>query len=229
MEKMSLGLMDRRLRRWDGRSTFHCNVDARRQKQSPEAIVEDLIALQGRRGVIGDLDTWAEGRKAVGGLCPAAQSVSLNWEVRLREGLTCSEAVEDPVFPQHGVTVGADEHSCLRISEDVVFLQQTWGHTAVLYDTRKDLLFHRRRFLHARLSSPRPPLNIQMPPSLPSWILFLRRVGLLSVLIHTPAMALSKISLSSMKPKPENMDGECVKKNGAIQADGISIFYRKCL
>lgn len=50
---------------------------------------------------------------------------------------------------------------------------------------------------------PLPPLKIQMPPSLPSWILFLRRVGLLSVLIHTPAMALSKISLSSMKPKPE--------------------------
>lgn len=49
---------------------------------------------------------------------------------------------------------------------------------------------------------PLPPLNMQMPPSLPSWILFLRRVGLLSVLIHTPAMALSKISLSSIKPKP---------------------------
>lgn len=42
-----------------------------------------------------------------------------------------------------------------------------------------------------------------MPPSLPSWILFLRRVGLLSVLIHTPAIALSKISLSSIKPKPD--------------------------
>lgn len=49
---------------------------------------------------------------------------------------------------------------------------------------------------------PLPPLNIQIPPSLPSWILFLRRVGLLSVFIHTPAIALSKISLSSMKPKP---------------------------
>ncbi len=44
---------------------------------------------------------------------------------------------------------------------------------------------------------------MQMPPSLPSWILFLLRVGLLSVLIHTPAIALSKISLSSIKPKPE--------------------------
>ena len=50
---------------------------------------------------------------------------------------------------------------------------------------------------------PLPPLNIQIPPSLPSWILLLRRVGLLSVLIHTPAMALSKISLSSIKPRPE--------------------------
>lgn len=49
---------------------------------------------------------------------------------------------------------------------------------------------------------PLPPLKMQMPPSLPSWILFRLRVGLLSVLIHTPAMALSKISLSSMKPRP---------------------------
>lgn len=54
-----------------------------------------------------------------------------------------------------------------------------------------------------RFDVPRPPLKMQIPPSLPSWILFLRSVGLLSVLIHTPAMALSKISLSSMKPKPE--------------------------
>lgn len=54
-----------------------------------------------------------------------------------------------------------------------------------------------------RGASPRPPLNIQIPPSRPSWILFLRSVGLLSVLIQTPAMALSKISLSSIKPKPE--------------------------
>lgn len=76
-------------------------------------------------------------------------------------------------------------------------------------------------------SLPRPPLNIQMPPSLPSWILFLRRVGLLSVLIHTPAMALSKISLSSMNPKPENMESQCggedeskpvTQKNKALHA-----------
>lgn len=46
--------------------------------------------------------------------------------------LTCSETVKNPVFPQYRVTVGADKHSCLRISEDVVFLQQTFGHTTVL-------------------------------------------------------------------------------------------------
>lgn len=50
----------------DDRRTFHCNVDAGRQEQSTEAIVEDLIALQSRRGVIGDLDTWTEEQKAVG-------------------------------------------------------------------------------------------------------------------------------------------------------------------
>lgn len=29
----------------DPDSTFHCNVDTRGKKQSPKAIVEDLIAL----------------------------------------------------------------------------------------------------------------------------------------------------------------------------------------
>lgn len=38
-------------------STFHCNVDTRCKKQSPEAIVEDLISLKGRCGMIGDLNT----------------------------------------------------------------------------------------------------------------------------------------------------------------------------
>lgn len=38
-------------------STFHCDVDTRCKKQSPEAIVEDLIALKGRCGMIGDLNT----------------------------------------------------------------------------------------------------------------------------------------------------------------------------
>lgn len=55
---------------------------------------------------------------------------------------------------------------------------------------------------HSGASGPLPPLKMQMPPSRPSWILFRLSVGLLSVLIHTPAMALSKISLSSMKPRP---------------------------
>lgn len=50
-----------------------------------------------------------------------------------------------------------------------------------------------------------------MPPSLPSWILFLLSVGLLSVLIHTPAIALSKISLSSINPSPK-IEGR-VEKN----------------
>ena len=58
---------------------------------------------------------------------------------------------------------------------------------------------------NAKLTTiPRPPLNIQMPPSLPSWILFLLSVGLLSVLIQTPAIALSNISLSSIQPRPIN-------------------------
>jgi len=38
---------------------------------------------------------------------------------------TCSEAIKYPVFPQHRVTVGANENSRLGISEDVVFLEQT--------------------------------------------------------------------------------------------------------
>lgn len=38
-------------------STFHCNIDTRCKKQSPKAIVEDLITLQGCCGMIGDLNT----------------------------------------------------------------------------------------------------------------------------------------------------------------------------
>lgn len=51
-------------------------------------------------------------------------------------------------------------------------------------------------------NSPLPPLNIQIPASLPSYILFRRRMGLLSVFIHTPAMALSNISFCSSNPSP---------------------------
>lgn len=35
---------------------------------------------------------------------------------------TCREAVKYPVFPQYGVAVGANEDSCLGVSEDVIFL-----------------------------------------------------------------------------------------------------------
>lgn len=52
--------------------------------------------------------------------------------VRVRESPTCCKAIKDPVFPQHGVAVGADEHSRLRVSEDVVFLQQTYTQTTAL-------------------------------------------------------------------------------------------------
>lgn len=38
--------------------TFHCNVDTRCEKQTSKAVIEDLIALQGCRGMIGDLNTW---------------------------------------------------------------------------------------------------------------------------------------------------------------------------
>lgn len=57
MKNVTLSMIVRKLSAWDDQSTFHCHVDTGRQKQSPEAIVEDLIALQSRCGVIGDLDT----------------------------------------------------------------------------------------------------------------------------------------------------------------------------
>lgn len=60
---------------------------------------------------------------------------------------------------------------------------------------------------------------MQIPPSRPSWILFLRRVGLLSVLIHTPAMALSNISLSSIKPKPEGGKCQILHWSDILQAE----------
>lgn len=56
--------------------------------------------------------------------------------------------------------------------------------------------------LSAVLYSPFPQLNTHTPPSRPWWILFLLRTGLLSVLIQTPAIALSKISFSSSRPRP---------------------------
>lgn len=65
-----------------------------------------------------------------------------------------------------------------------------------------EAMWHFLNYLAVCAKVPLPPLKMQMPPSLPSWILFRLSVGLLSVLIHTPAMALSKISLSSMKPRP---------------------------
>lgn len=58
------------------------------------------------------------------------------------------------------------------------------------------------RFLNIDENLPFPPLKIQTPPSRPSWILFPRRSGLLSVLIQTPAMALSNISFRSIIPNP---------------------------
>lgn len=59
-----------------------------------------------------------------------------------------------------------------------------------------------KRYNGVPSNSPFPPLNIQIPASLPSYILFRRRMGLLSVLIHTPAMALSNISFCSSSPSP---------------------------
>lgn len=94
------------------------------------------------------------------------------------------------------MAVGADQHARLSIPEDVVLLQQACRNNQTLQDT-----FTSRGQQRSGIR-PRPPLKMQMPPSLPSWILFRLSVGLLSVLIHTPAMALSKISLSSMKPRP---------------------------
>lgn len=38
---------------------------------------------------------------------------------------TCSEAVKNAVLAEYRVAVGADQHSGLRVSEDVVFFQQT--------------------------------------------------------------------------------------------------------
>lgn len=116
---------------------------------------------------------------------------------------TCSEAVKDSVLAEDGMAVGADQHACLSVPEDVVLLQQACRHNLM-----KRLCGGAGR-LQPRPPShpPRPPLKMQMPPSLPSWILLRLSVGLLSVLIHTPAMALSKISLSSMKPRPARRKG----------------------
>lgn len=36
--------------------TFHRHVDPRGQKKAPEAVVEDLVALQRGCGVVGDFD-----------------------------------------------------------------------------------------------------------------------------------------------------------------------------
>ena len=41
----------------DPGSTFHCNVDTRCKKQAAEAVVEDLVPLERRSGVVCDLDT----------------------------------------------------------------------------------------------------------------------------------------------------------------------------
>lgn len=94
------------------------------------------------------------------------------------------------------MAVGADQHACLSVPEDVVLLQQACG------DNLMNGAGQSSAAACGHAHPPRPPLKMQMPPSLPSWILFRLSVGLLSVLIHTPAMALSKISLSSMKPRP---------------------------
>lgn len=97
------------------------------------------------------------------------------------------------------MAVGADQHARLGVPEDVVFLQQACRDNPV-NGGRSPARW--RDAARSPAHAPRPPLKMQMPPSLPSWILFRLSVGLLSVLIHTPAMALSKISLSSMKPRP---------------------------
>lgn len=100
------------------------------------------------------------------------------------------------------MAVGADQHAGLGVPEDVVLLQQACTRKRVKHAggaPRPPACGHAHK--------PRPPLKMQMPPSLPSWILFRLSVGLLSVLIHTPAIALSKISLSSMKPRPARRQG----------------------
>lgn len=58
------------------------------------------------------------------------------------------------------------------------------------------------KFVKIKIIIPLPPLNIHIPPSRPSNILFLLSVGLLSVFIQTPAMALSNISFCSSNPRP---------------------------
>lgn len=40
----------------DSQVTFHGDVDSRGQKQAPEAVVEDLVALQRGCGVVSDFD-----------------------------------------------------------------------------------------------------------------------------------------------------------------------------
>lgn len=41
-----------------------------------------------------------------------------------QRALTCSKAVKDAVFAQDRVAVGADQHTCLGIPENVILLQQ---------------------------------------------------------------------------------------------------------
>ena len=44
-------------------ATFHGDVDPRGQKQAPEAVVEDLVALQRGCGVVSDFNTWRREKK----------------------------------------------------------------------------------------------------------------------------------------------------------------------
>lgn len=95
-----------------------------------------------------------------------------------------------------------NKHSCLRVTKYIIFFKHTCHNTETrtFDEVRKHLM--KRTIESKRKDSPLPPLNIQIPPSRPSNILFLFNVGLLSVLIHTPAIALSKISFRSSKPNP---------------------------
>jgi len=72
----------------------------------------------------------------------------------------------------------------------------------MIYQYIQAIIIEIKNFKKKGTYIPLPPLKIQTPPSRPSYILFLLRVGLLSVLIQTPAMALSKISFCSRMPNP---------------------------
>lgn len=102
------------------------------------------------------------------------------------------KSVKYAIPPQDRMRLRRDQYAGLRVAEYVVLFQNA----LIIKNCTLFLLIS----VYILLTF--PPLNIQIPPSRPSKILFLFSVGFESVLIQTPAMALSKISFCSRRPRP---------------------------